>query len=659
MSLRALQESLQSAAWTPPQRRFFEQLIAYVLPRTLLPGSGIDITQDAALGTLTFSAQAEARTLVFQYDISGDETTTLTTGTAKRTWRMPIPFTLRSAYASLTTGSSSGAVIVDVNADNSSVFGTNKLSIDQGEESSFTATTAVDLTEQLIDADVELTFDVDDDGTNAVGLKVYLVGVYAFDTELLMFGPLDDMTVGAAYSDTLSVIGGIKPYSITTPQSLPDGITATLNGGNNTPMTISGTPTGAGLGSGTSIPFLIRATVQDAANDVYTFSQTVTITVAAVVATIDGGALPDATVGVAYSHDIDATGGVGAPYIFSLQSGTLPAGITLDSSTGALTGTPTTAGTHTLTFRATDSEGNYGEATDTFDVVAEVPCYYEVGSSYWGAYKSAYLDGLTSNTDYTTASRSAMGASLSGSIKYYGSVLGTDGKIYCVPSGASNILIIDPAAGTASTSTMGASFSGSNQWSGGVLGPDGKIYCIPRNADTILIIDPAAGTAATSAMGASLSDSNKWIGGVLAPNGKIYCMPFTATDILIIDPAAGTASRSAMGLTLPAAGDWAGGVLGPDGKIYGIPYHNSHILIIDPVAGNTDTILIIDPAAGTAATSAMGASLSDSNKFNGVTQAFDGNLYACPATSTTILKISEGADPPDDDAVLSGWVNKL
>lgn len=184
MSLRALQESLQSAAWTPPQRRFFEQLIAYVLPRTLLPGSGIDITQDAALGTLTFSAQAEARTLVFQYDISGDETTTLTTGTAKRTWRMPIPFTLRSAYASLTTGSSSGAVIVDVNADNSSVFGTNKLSIDQGDEWSGDATTPADLDDQTFEVGTEFTFDVDDDGTNAAGLKVYLIGIYATEPEV-------------------------------------------------------------------------------------------------------------------------------------------------------------------------------------------------------------------------------------------------------------------------------------------------------------------------------------------------------------------------------------------------------------------------------------------------------------------------------------------
>ena len=186
MSLRALQESLQSAAWTPPQRRFFEQLIAYVLPRTLLPGSGIDITQDAALGTLTFSAQAEARTLVFQYDISGDETTTLTTGTAKRTWRMPIPFTLRSAYASLTTASSSGAVVVDVNANTNSVFGTNKLSIDQDEEWSGDATTPVDLSSQTFEVGTEFTFDVDDDGTNAAGLKVYLIGVYAVEPDFLI-----------------------------------------------------------------------------------------------------------------------------------------------------------------------------------------------------------------------------------------------------------------------------------------------------------------------------------------------------------------------------------------------------------------------------------------------------------------------------------------
>jgi hypothetical protein len=66
------------------------------------------------------------------------------------------------------------------------------------------------------------------------------------------------------------------------------------------------------------------------------------------------------------------------------------------------------------------------------------------------------------------------------------------------------------------------------------LGPDGKIYGIPYNATDILIIDPIAGTATLSAMGATLSGSDKWVGGVLGPDGKIYCIPYNATDILIM-----------------------------------------------------------------------------------------------------------------------------
>ena len=82
---------------------------------------------------------------------------------------------------------------------------------------------------------------------------------------------------------------------------------------------------------------------------------------------------------------------------------------------------------------------------------------------------------------------------------------------------------------------MGASLSGGYDWNGGVLAPNGKIYCVPSNSSDILIIDPVANTATRSNMGASLSGSSKWIGGVLAPNGKIYCVPGNSSDILIID----------------------------------------------------------------------------------------------------------------------------
>ena len=88
-------------------------------------------------------------------------------------------------------------------------------------------------------------------------------------------------------------------------------------------------------------------------------------------------------------------------------------------------------------------------------------------------------------------------------------------------------------AGTATRSALGASLTGSDKWTGGVLGPDGKIYGIPWNATDILVIDPVAGTATRSALGASLTGTDKWFGGVLGPDGKIYGIPGNATDILV------------------------------------------------------------------------------------------------------------------------------
>jgi hypothetical protein len=65
--------------------------------------------------------------------------------------------------------------------------------------------------------------------------------------------------------------------------------------------------------------------------------------------------LPTAYVGQAYSYALEASGGT-APYTWAITSGTIPAGLTLNTSTGAITGTPTTAVTNrSLTFRVTDA----------------------------------------------------------------------------------------------------------------------------------------------------------------------------------------------------------------------------------------------------------------------------------------------------------------
>ena len=59
---------------------------------------------------------------------------------------------------------------------------------------------------------------------------------------------------------------------------------------------------------------------------------------------------------MAYSSAITASGGT-APYTFALNSGSLPGGLSLNPTTGAITGTPTTAGAFTFTVKVTDSTG--------------------------------------------------------------------------------------------------------------------------------------------------------------------------------------------------------------------------------------------------------------------------------------------------------------
>lgn len=285
-------------------------------------------------------------------------------------------------------------------------------------------------------------------------------------------------------------------------------------------------------------------------------------------------------------------------------------------------------------------------------------------------------------TSTGTASATQFAGSYADVNKWFGGVLGPDGKVYGIPFHSSTILVIDPVSGTATRTTMGASIAGGiAQWAGGVLGPDGKIYAAPRSADTILVIDPLAGTARTWAPTAiNLADANKWTGGVLGPNGKIYFIPENAADLLVVDPVAGTAVRSALGAAIPTGNTkWSGAVLGPDGRIYAIPRHASSILVIDPTTGangglgsaslvtlgadltglnkwgggalapngkiygiplDASSILVIDPLAGTATTWLPGGvSLSGTAKWGGGALAVDGRIYAVPRNSADMLVI--------------------
>ena len=109
-----------------------------------------------------------------------DETTALTAGSAKVTFRMPYAFTLSAVRASLTTAQASGSILtVDINEGGASILST-KLTIDNAEKSSTTAAAGAVISDAALADDAEITIDIDQigDGT-AKGLKVYLIGVKA------------------------------------------------------------------------------------------------------------------------------------------------------------------------------------------------------------------------------------------------------------------------------------------------------------------------------------------------------------------------------------------------------------------------------------------------------------------------------------------------
>lgn len=150
---------------------------------------------------------------------------------------------------------------------------------------------------------------------------------------------LADGYTGVSYSQTLVAAGGKTPYTWSrTAGSLPAGLSLSSAG------VISGTPTTAGTSN-----FTIQ--VKDGNNTTAAVPLTITVVPAVSVATTT---LPSGIVGSTYNQLLTASGGK-MPYFWSITSGTLPPGLILDTSTGAITGTPTAAGSTIFTAQVRDT----------------------------------------------------------------------------------------------------------------------------------------------------------------------------------------------------------------------------------------------------------------------------------------------------------------
>jgi len=111
---------------------------------------------------------------------ASDETTAITTGTSKVTFRMPRRVFIDEVRASLSTAQTSGSIVtVGINVNGTPLL-TDQLTIDNTEKTSLTATdpAVTDDAQINIDDDAEITIDIDQvgDGT-AKGLKVTFIGI--------------------------------------------------------------------------------------------------------------------------------------------------------------------------------------------------------------------------------------------------------------------------------------------------------------------------------------------------------------------------------------------------------------------------------------------------------------------------------------------------
>lgn len=165
--------------------------------------------------------------------------------------------------------------------------------------------------------------------------------------------PLPNAPLGSAYSQALFVTGGTSPYSFQiVTGALPAGLTLSTNG------LISGTATTAGTSS-----FTVKVT--DAAN--LTATKDFTLTAGSQGLTINSpDTLPSATVGVAYSQTLAASGGT-QPYSWIQTQGSLPPGLSL-SPAGVISGTPTTVGSYIFLVWVTDASSTVATKTMTLTV---------------------------------------------------------------------------------------------------------------------------------------------------------------------------------------------------------------------------------------------------------------------------------------------------
>ncbi len=322
--------------------------------------------------------------------------------------------------------------------------------------------------------------------------SITITGSSAFS--IMTASPLPGGMVGQNYMQVLTASGGTPPYRWTVGPGLPTGMTLDPASG-----AISGIPTASGV-------FDFTVQVTDAAQLSASREFALTINSAPLKITT-APPLFSGTVGVAYAQTFSASGGA-PPYRWTVLSGNT-GGLTLDPSSGALRGTPTTAGTFDFTIQVSDSAG--AQVSQPFSVVVNPPTLTiptgatlpsgAVGASYRQTFT---VVGGTAPYTWSLTNGGAPGLSFDASTATLSGTPLTPGAFTLTllvrdAAGASGTktftLTVSPSSLTITTAsqlaeaTLGAAFSQSMTASGGVPPYTWSTNGLPDG----LAIDPATG----------------------------------------------------------------------------------------------------------------------------------------------------------------------
>jgi flagellar biosynthesis regulator FlaF len=347
----------------------------------------------------------------------GSDTTAVTTGTTKAQFRMPCALELMYTRATLATASDAGEVVFDINQDGTSIFGSDKLTVDQDDLSSYTSTTLPDYDTLALSDDALITIDIDSAGTNAEGAKVWLVGRYVVEDLSLSY----DFSAGA-----------------------DEGTPASFD-----PIIAGGLP-----------PF--------------------------------GG--------------------------FSVVAGALPAGMSVDSDTGVVSGSPSENGTFNFTITMSDSEGTSASYAGELEVNAVVLTYATWNSADKDAQITLTNSDLTfsSSDDTTFASVRATQGKSAG--KWYWEVLSNQVLSYAYPGIAqAGFTVTNDWVGNTTTSISGPlNFSSDDCFRNGAA-----IANVPTTAASIqrYKLDMDAGTLEIASDGGSFVSVATGLTGTWYPAG--------------------------------------------------------------------------------------------------------------------------------------------